>query len=86
MITTNESLLQEEYKLEMPRKDFDDLPGYIDREIDRWKQNFTDGTILRSHYNSLKDLEADWSKYMDQCYQHKLIANNMAYRLFREID
>ena len=78
----NNENFQEGYQLNMPRKDWDDLPGHIDQEINKWKENFTDGTILRSHYNSLKELEDDWAKYMDQCYQHKLIANNMAYRLY----
>ena len=54
----------------------------IDREIDNWEEKFTSGMILRNHYNSEKDLEADWRKYQDQYYELKCLANNMAYRFY----
>ena len=54
----------------------------IDKEIDKWKENFTDGMILRNHYDSEQALEDDWRKYMDQYYELKCLSNNMAYRFY----
>lgn len=54
----------------------------IDKEIDKWMEQYTSGIILRSHYKSEADLDADWRKYMDQYYDLKCISNNMAYRFY----
>lgn len=54
----------------------------IDQEIDAWIKVFTNGMIMRCHYETEKELEEDWYKYMSQSYEHKCIANNMAYRFY----
>ena len=54
----------------------------IDREIDRWKEMYTSGMILRNHYKDEKELEADWRAYQNQYYELKCLSNNMAYRFY----
>lgn len=54
----------------------------IDQEIDSWMKVFTNGMVMRCHYDTEKELEDDWYKYMSQSYEHKCIANSMAYRFY----
>lgn len=54
----------------------------IDKEIKEWELMFTDGKVMRSHYETEEELDRDWYLYMSQYYELKCIANNMAYRLY----
>lgn len=54
----------------------------IRKEILMWQNQFTDGMILKPEYETEKELEEDWYAFMSQCYEHKCLANSMAYRLY----
>ena len=60
----------------------DDQINMIDKDINRWEEHFTSGKIMRCHYDTEQELEEDWKKYNYQYYELKVIANNMAYRLY----
>lgn len=68
--------------LRTPQTNPEVMQSDIDKEIDKWMEQYTDGIVLRNHYASEQDLEADWRKYMDQYYDLKVLSNSMAYRLY----
>lgn len=68
--------------LDFSREHDDHAIELIDKEIDTWMNQFTDGLIMRCHYETEKDLELDWKAYLSQPYRQKCIANNIAYRLY----
>ena len=68
--------------LDFSREHDDHAIELIDKEIDTWMDKFTDGIVMRCHYETENDLELDWKKYMSQPYKQKCIANNIAYRLY----
>ena len=68
--------------LDTPRKDQGMNQSDIDREIDRWVEVFNAGTVMRNHYEDLKALEQDWYKFNSMCYEHKVLANSLAYKLY----
>lgn len=68
--------------IETPRQDAGMSQEDIDKEIDKWIEQYTDDIVLRNHYDSLDALEKDWYLFQSMCYEHKVLSNNVAYRLY----
>lgn len=69
--------------IETPRQDHGMTQEDIDKEIDKWISQFGgEDIVMRNHYESLDALEKDWYLYQSMCYEHKVLSNNVAYRLY----